>query len=251
MSLTIVSRAQWGAKAPRNRIATTWGRRTEFVVHHSEGPTNATVRSIQDFHMGPQRKWADVAYNFLVRDDGTIYEGRGWLTVGAHATGHNTSGIGVCYIGMNAPTDAAKHSIRALYDYACGQAGHKLLMRGHGQLSQNSTDCPGSKLLAWVKAGMLDPKPTPSTPSTAPPFPGRLLVFEAGQPVMQGADVLAWQRQMRARGWTLTVDGSYTAESAAVCRRFQEDSTAHGWPLTVDGMCGGETWRATFERPVT
>ncbi|MEO5875533.1 MAG: N-acetylmuramoyl-L-alanine amidase, partial [Streptosporangiaceae bacterium] len=112
--MKITTRAGWGAKAPKSRITTVWGRRTEFVVHHSEGPTTASVRSIQDFHMGPQRGWSDVAYNFLCRDDGTIYEGRGWLTVGAHATGHNTSGIGVCYIGQNAPTDAAKRSIRAL-----------------------------------------------------------------------------------------------------------------------------------------
>lgn len=239
MSLDIVSRAQWGAKTPTSRIATTWGRRTEFVVHHSEGPTNASVRSIQDFHMGPARGWADVAYNFLVRDDGTIYEGRGWLTVGAHAIGHNTSGIGVCYIGMNAPTDAAKHSIRALYDYACGQAGHKLLMRGHGQLSQNSTDCPGSKLLAWVKAGMLDSKATPPVPPTGPPFPGRLLKLD--DPMMHGADVLAWQRQMAARGVKLTVDGWYGTACAAACKTFQ---AAHA--LDDDGIVGAKTWAATW-----
>jgi hypothetical protein len=118
--------------------------------------------------------------------------------------------------------------------------------------NRNGHDCPGSVRLHQYKTEVVPGIARRLAPApTAPPFPGRLLVFEAGQPVMQGADVLAWQRRMRARGWTLTVDGSYTAESAAVCRRFQEDSTAHGWPLTVDGMCGGETWRATFERPVT
>lgn len=250
--MDIVSRKDWGARAPESRIATTWGRRTEFVVHHSEGPTNATVGSIQDFHMGPSRNWSDIAYNFLVRDDGTIYEGRGWLTVGAHATGHNTSGIGVCYIGQNAPTDAAKRSIRALYDYACDKAGHALLKRGHGQLSQNSTDCPGSKLLAWVKGGMLveaAPKPPAPVPATAPPFPGRILVNKT--PMMHGADVLAWQKRMKARGWPIVDDGFYGDESEDIARSFQRDSTAHGWPLTVDGKVGADDWKAAFERPVS
>jgi hypothetical protein len=223
------------------------------VVHHTEGPTTQTLASIQDFHMDV-RRWSDIAYNFLVTQDGQIWEGRGWLTIGAHATGHNTSGIGVAYVGTNAPSDAAKHSIRALYDHACAQAGHTLLKRGHGELSGNNTDCPGLALQTWVKAGMPDPtQPAPPTmPATAPPFPGRVLRFEADKvAVLQGADVLAWQRQMRARGWTLTVDGSYTAESAEVCRKFQEDSTAHGWPLDDDGKVGAHTWRATFERPVT
>jgi hypothetical protein len=118
------------------------------------------------------------------------------------------------------------------------KAGHY----GHCHVPENSHTDPGP-----MPAEMF----TGRKPPTAPPFPGRLLVFEAGKPVLQGADVLAWQRQMRARGWTLTVDGFYTAESAEVCRKFQEDSTAHGWPLTVDGICGKETWRAAFERLVT
>lgn len=163
--MKIVTRAEWGARAPRSRYTITWESRTEFVVHHSEGPTTQTVRSIQDFHMNPVpqgRGWGDIGYNFLVRDDGTIYEGRGWLVVGAHAEGHNTAGIGVCYIGKNAPTDAAKQSIRALYDVACDKAGRTLAKRGHGQLSGNSTDCPGSSLLDWVKDGMSVSTSTPT-----------------------------------------------------------------------------------------
>lgn len=243
--MDIVSRKEWGARAPESRIGTTWGRRTEFVVHHSEGPTNATVRSIQDFHMGSARGWNDIAYNFLVRDDGTIYEGRGWLTVGAHATGHNTSGIGVCYIGYNAPTDEAKASVRALYDHACDKAGHALVKRGHGQLSQNSTDCPGSKLLAWVKAGMPTaapvepPAPLPTVPT---PWPGRIL--EVADPMMHGPDVLAWQKQLQTRGWSLTADGFFGPKSGGVTKSFQAEKH-----LLADSRVGPITWRAAFTLP--
>lgn len=223
--MKIVSRVEWGAKAPASRITTTWDRRTEFVVHHSEGPTDQTVRSIQNFHMGPERGWSDIGYNLLVRDDGTIYEGRGWLVIGAHAHSHNTAGIGVCYIGQNAPTEAAKASIRALYDYACERAGRKLAMRGHGQLSDNSTDCPGSKLLAWVKAGM---------PVAAAPKPPRLL--RLADPLMSGPDVKTVQTALNRHGAELTIDGRFGPRTAAEVKAFQK---AHG--LDQDGIVGPAT----------
>lgn len=157
--MKIVSRAEWGAAAPKSKSSTTWASRTEFVVHYSEGPTTQTPRSIQAFHQGPARNWSDIGYNFLVDSRGRIYEGRGWLVVGAHATGHNTSGIGVCFIGRDGEaTDAAKAAIRDLYDAACAKAGRTLTLRGHGQLSGNSTNCPGKELLTWVKAGAPRPK---------------------------------------------------------------------------------------------
>lgn len=227
--MKIVSRAEWGAKAPASRIATTWDRRTEFVIHHSEGPTDQTVRSIQNFHMGPERGWSDIGYNLLVRDDGTIYEGRGWMVIGAHAHSHNTSGVGVCYIGQNAPSEAAKRAIRELYDYACGKAGRKLAMRGHGQLSGNSTDCPGSTLLAWVKAGM--PVDAPPAPKPKPP---RLL--KVADPLMTGADVKAVQTALNKAGAELTIDGRYGPRTAAEVKVFQK---AH--KLDPDGIVGAKT----------
>lgn len=235
--MNIISRAAWGAEAPTSRIATTWGRRTEFVVHHSETPTTATVKSIQAFHMGPQRGWSDIGYSFLVDDQGRIYEGRGWLIVGAHAKDHNTSGIGVCYLGYNAPTAAAKRSIRELYDYACEKAGHKLLIRGHGQLSGNSTDCPGSTLLAWVKAGM--PVPAEPTPT------GYTRLIQLKDPPMHGDDVTWVQRRLNAHGAEVTVDGAYGPRTTAETRAFQRD---HG--LVDDGRVGPKTWTA-LAVPVT
>lgn len=241
--MNIIKRADWGARSPRSRYTTTWAKRTEFVVHYSEGPTSQTPRQIQNFHMDDAgHRWPDIGYNFLVDTKGRIYEGRGWLVVGAHAKNHNTSGIGVCFIGRNGDaTEAAKASIRALYDEACKKAGRTLLKRGHGQLSGNSTDCPGSQLLAWVKAGM---PVAPAAPATPPPWPGRVLAL--GSPMMHGADVLAWQRQMRARGWDLAADGFYGAESAAVCRSFQDEKD-----LPVDGRVNAATWAAAWVAPVT
>lgn len=249
--MDIISRTEWGARPPRNRSTTTWSQRTEFVVHYSEGPTTQSVKSIQAFHMNT-RGWSDIAYNFLVDTAGRIYEGRGWTVVGAHATGHNTSGLGVCFIGRNGDaTPEAKRAIRWLYDEACRRAGRRLAKRGHGQLSGNSTSCPGAQLLDWVRDGMPTPgggqpkpDPAPDKPSTqAPPWPGRLLTQP---PAMRGDDVLAWQRQMRKRGWRIDADGWYGPDSERICRAFQEEKG-----LTVDGIVGKRTWAAAWTAPIT
>lgn len=154
-SVKITSRAEWGARAPRSRSTVSWGTRTEFVVHYSEGPTSQSPRSIQDFHMDGNG-WSDIGYNFLVDVQGRVYEGRGWLTVGAHAPDHNSSGIGVCMIGRNGDaTPAALRSIRAVYDEAVRRKGGGLKKLGHRDVY--STSCPGDELYAWVRAGMPAP----------------------------------------------------------------------------------------------
>lgn len=150
--MNIVSRSEWGARQPRNRTTTTWSARTEFVVHYSEGPTTQTPRQIQDFHMDGNG-WSDIGYNFLVGADGTIYEGRGWLVIGAHATNHNTAGIGVCFIGRDGDaTPEARDAIRAMYDEALRLGENTLDKLGHRDVG--STDCPGDELYAWVGEGM-------------------------------------------------------------------------------------------------
>lgn len=147
----IIERSEWDARTPYDRIYVSPSARTEFIVHYSYGPTTQTVRSIQDFHMD-ERGWSDIAYNLLVDDNGNAYEGRGWDVRGAHAVGHNTSGIGVCYIGQNSPTAEAKATIRALYNEANRRTGRELDYKGHGDV--NETSCPGSNLQSWIDDGM-------------------------------------------------------------------------------------------------
>ena len=38
--------------------------------------------------------WDDIGYNFLVGEDGRVYEGRGWYRQGAHALNFNSNSIG-------------------------------------------------------------------------------------------------------------------------------------------------------------
>lgn len=246
---TITSRSGWGARPPRNRSTTTWPRRAGFTVHYSAGPPTQTPRQIQNFHMDT-RGWTDVGYNFLVDRQGNVYEGRGWLVVGAHAAPHNTSHIGVCFIGRDGDaTDAAKAAIRWLYDEANRRAGRTLSRAWHGGLPGNSTSCPGGDLREWVRAGMpapggSDPTPPASRPGTsAPAFPGPILIQP---PVRHTQTCRTWQARMRDRGWRITVDGWYGPDSERVCRQFQAEKG-----LSVDGRVGPDTWRASWESPIT
>lgn len=43
--------------------------------------------------------WSDIAYNFLIGGDGTIYEGRGWNKQGAHEKGLNKHSLGIGILG--------------------------------------------------------------------------------------------------------------------------------------------------------
>ena len=39
--------------------------------------------------------WPDIGYSFIIGEDGNIYEGRGWNTIGAHTYNHNYDGLGM------------------------------------------------------------------------------------------------------------------------------------------------------------
>ncbi|KAB2344894.1 CHAP domain-containing protein [Actinomadura rudentiformis] len=84
-------------------------------------------------------------------------------------------------------------------------------------------------------------KPKPGT--AAPRWPGRYITQP---PATSGNDVRTWQRQMRARGWHLAVDGVYGPASEKVARAFQKEKR-----LQQDGVIGPATWAAAWTAPLT
>ena len=169
--MAFVSRAEWGARPPKSR--TTIGRSEGMFTHYTAGPRAANraagiaqVRGIQAFHMGPQRGWADIGYSFLVDDEGTVYEGRGWGVAGGHTNGWNSRSHAVCAILNDGqqPTAAMLNGLRWCHDEHDRRYGRGF-HRSHRDV--NSTSCPGDILHGWMQAGM----PTGPTPAPAPQRP--------------------------------------------------------------------------------
>lgn len=169
MTVQIVSRLAWGAK-PWNGTPNSvpLSRRTEFFVHYDGGHainyTGTQVpKAIERTHLN--QGWAGVGYNFVIDQDGVIYEGRGWTLQGAHCPNHNVTGLGVQIAigGDQKPSAKALASCRALYEEACRKADRKLAKKGHRD--GFATACPGASLYAWVQAGMpagdYEPAPNP------------------------------------------------------------------------------------------
>lgn len=58
--------------------------------------------------------------------------------------------------------------------------------------------------------------------------------------------LMAWQNQMRRRGWNITADGYYNDQDRDVAIAFQKEKR-----LVVDGHIGPATWNAAWTAPTT
>lgn len=156
----IVSRSDWQAKPPKNR--TDMATPVPFVIlHHTLWDECydfesccAEMRKIQDFHQG-NRSWDDIGYNFCVGQDGRIYEGRGWDTVGAHAPWYNLRSIGICIMGnftVKLPNQKSVDAVSSLIK--CAIEENKLkdsyILYGHRQV--RATGCPGDALFKEIQS---------------------------------------------------------------------------------------------------
>ena len=123
------------------------------IIHHAadNGPAASThraerayMRGIQDFHMGPRRQWADIAYNYMIMPSGRVYDDRGSGVVGSHAPRYNARGIGVCFAGngekglSTAQLAAYGNLIKRLKKHGANITN----TRAHGDVYP--TSCPGT-----------------------------------------------------------------------------------------------------------
>ena len=163
-----------------------------LIVHHSasnNGHSSADapriLRGFYDFHTSASRGWNDVAYNFLIDEDGGIWEGRtGSLDgpVAGDATGGNQGFTQlVCLIGNfdeRPPTSAAHGSLVEVlawladrYDIPTSPGSEvSFTSRGSnrhpsgsevttptitGHRTMSKTSCPGDHLNGYVVSGLM------------------------------------------------------------------------------------------------
>ncbi len=158
-AITIHSRADWGARAPKCSTATSPYRAT---IHHTVTPTSdsmsaeARLRQIQSYHMDTQG-WCDIGYNYLVSRDGRVWRGRGAQVLGAHVEDDNTGNVGISFMGTYTSTkvtdtqlcNGAKLLAELHHDFpAIGL--NRTDVKGHRQ--RGSTACPGDALYGQIDA---------------------------------------------------------------------------------------------------
>lgn len=257
MSVDIISRSEWGAKPWNGSPAyVPLSRRTAFFIHYDGGNEihytgNRVPQAIERAHLA--QGWAGVGYNFVVDQDGRIFEGRGWTKQGAHCPGHNVTGLGVQIAigGDQKPSTKALAAARALYDEACRRTGRKLAKKGHRD--GFATACPGKHLYAWVQAGM------PAGDYEAPEEEKKPAAWDGVS--FPGADAFSLGRSHPAvtvLGERLVAHGYGRFYKVGPGPRFSEadkDATqafqeAQGWTGSdADGYPGPETWKRLMAAP--
>lgn len=121
---------------------------TEIIIHCTatkEGQ-NFTVEDIRRWHR--ERGFNDCGYHLVVRLDGAIDIGRPIEAVGAHCKGHNSSSIGIAYVGgldehgrpKDTRTAAQKVSLRFLVQLL-RKAYSESKVYGHNAFSNKACPC--------------------------------------------------------------------------------------------------------------
>ncbi|XP_020803736.1 peptidoglycan-recognition protein SA [Drosophila serrata] len=123
------------------------------VIHHTvTGECSGLLQcaeilqNMQNYHQ-TELDYEDISYNFLIGNDGIVYEGTGWGLRGAHTYGYNANGTGIAFIGNyvdKLPTAAALQSAKSLL--RCGVR--------QGELSEDYALIAASQVISTQSPGL-------------------------------------------------------------------------------------------------
>lgn len=71
----------------------------KVCIHCSATPENSRLSFEDCRRLHKKRGWNDIGYSLYIERDGSIHQGRPFGSVLAHAKGHNTGFIAICYEG--------------------------------------------------------------------------------------------------------------------------------------------------------
>lgn len=124
-------------------------------IHHSETSRATTWQTVRNYHTGT-KGWPDIAYHVGVRLYGgvlTISLLNDLNVISYHAREGNSTDVAICFMGSymsakpeQAEIDAGREIIAAIRAYL----GRSIPVRGHRDVPNNQTSCPGDKLEAAI-----------------------------------------------------------------------------------------------------
>jgi hypothetical protein len=158
----IVARSAWNAAEPRPYKQHVPVR---ITIHHEgtrlEVMDDAAkkIKNIQTWGMGPDRKWTDIPYHYLISPAGVIYEGRNPNTVGETNTEYDPSGhLLICCLGNLEQQRVTKKQLNALtrlLAWSCKQYNiPDSTIASHKDYSK-ITNCPGKNLYRYLQNGYI------------------------------------------------------------------------------------------------
>lgn len=167
--MEFVSRAAWGAAAPKSTTDLPAKDVRGTAVHYSaseydEAADHAQcagrVKGIQAYHV-VHNGWADIAYSWLTCQHGFIFEGRGWgrRTAAQGTNAGNDHYHAVCFLGGDKEgrddvTPTGRQALAAVI--ADGRAHNPAGWEVRPHSDFHATACPGNELRQWLRADMPD-----------------------------------------------------------------------------------------------
>lgn len=126
----------------------------ELILHCAATPEGKIFTAKDIDRMHKQRGFKKIGYHYVIDLDGTIEKGREETEIGAHATGHNSKSLGICYIGgvakdgktpKDTRTKEQKQSMYELVDKLMKKY-NLTLKQVHGHYEFANKACPSFKI---------------------------------------------------------------------------------------------------------
>src|SRR5581483_10992445 len=273
----VISRAAWGANEGLRKGRPEFAPISKLIVHHTVTANNdpdpaQTVRAIYAYHTR-SNGWNDIGYNFLVDQQGRIYEGRfarrygpgetptgedeaGRGVIGAHAKAVNPGTAGVAllgdYSGGYQPPAPALDALVRLLAWKAGR--HDIDPKGAspftavdgsrrnfpniaGHRDVGETGCPGGRLyerLPEIRQRVADTVGQPAAPPPPPPAP--LPPLPAPIPAFPGFWSVAPDGRIRAYGDAAAAGDLAGRKLGGAIVSLAATPGGHGyWMLGADG----------------
>lgn len=233
----------------RSALRKRW--RTDMIILH-HAAAQGGVEAVHNYHRN-SLGWTGIGYNFYVRKDGTVWEGRGLDKVGAHAgTNYNSRSVGICAEGnfeRETMPEVQKQALIELVAFVL-QKYPNCVIKGHREVA--ATACPGrhyplDEIRTKAQQIATQGAPTPETPKPEPtpkpsvPTGGAFLALPilrrgANGEAVKALQILLTGRDFKPGRWG--ADGSFGGATDNALRRYQQSVG-----LVPDGICGNNTWR--------
>ena len=183
----IINKANLVFNAPFIKRANT----NRIILHHTGETVLQSVEVIHDYYLhkfDPDGStYIGIGYNYYIRKDGSIWEGRPEWARGGHAGLANEDSIGICCEGnfmIEQMTTVQRDSMFWLVNDINTRNG-KLKIQGHCEVMP--TDCPGTNFPLTAVKNMVSNPVTIVTPVATPASPAPIGIQVGNKVKMTGS----------------------------------------------------------------